>query len=179
MGAIIINKIDAARSQLDTAIQLWFQGADPVSIHTLVYAACEIIHVVSKKRGRTETLIFDNDRIRPEAKELWYKLTRRPATFFKHASRDPNAEIEFRPEDSEFFIAMSIHGLSLGNIPPTVFTSAYMAWLGLNRPDLLEIAGQAFFENLSDVKQKDAMRKIPKIEFLQRFIKVHGPTFGL
>ena len=70
-----IRKIDAARSQLDTAIELWFQDADPVSIHTLVYAAHEIIDVVSKENGRSDCLIFDSIYVRPDAQKLWLKIT--------------------------------------------------------------------------------------------------------
>jgi len=36
---IIVTKASAAKSQLETAIQLWFDDADPVSIHTLAVAA--------------------------------------------------------------------------------------------------------------------------------------------
>jgi len=48
---IMISKLDAARRQLATAITLWFEDRDPVSIHTLVFAAYEIIHAVSKQRN--------------------------------------------------------------------------------------------------------------------------------
>ena len=35
-ATIVVTKLDAARRQLRTAIRLWFQEADPVSIHTLL-----------------------------------------------------------------------------------------------------------------------------------------------
>ena len=46
-----ITKLDAARRQLETAIPLWFQDADPVSVHTLVMAADGIPRAFNKKRG--------------------------------------------------------------------------------------------------------------------------------
>ena len=49
---ITVTKLDAARRQLRTAIRLWFNDGDLVAIHTLAFAAYEIIHVVSKKRNR-------------------------------------------------------------------------------------------------------------------------------
>jgi hypothetical protein len=49
---ITISKFDAARRQLNTAITLWFADGDPVAIHTLAYAAYEIIHV-EKAPART------------------------------------------------------------------------------------------------------------------------------
>jgi hypothetical protein len=45
-----LTKLDVARRQLQTAITLWFTDGDPVSIHTLAFAAYEIIHVISKKQ---------------------------------------------------------------------------------------------------------------------------------
>jgi hypothetical protein len=43
---IKITKMDAAKRQVRTAIKLWFMEEDPVSIHTLVSAAHEIIHTL-------------------------------------------------------------------------------------------------------------------------------------
>jgi hypothetical protein len=47
-----VKKLDAARHQLRTAIELWFCDGDPISIPTLAFASYEIIHVASKTRGR-------------------------------------------------------------------------------------------------------------------------------
>ena len=173
-----INKIDAARSQLDTAIQLWFQDADPISIHTLVYAAHEVIHVYSKKKGRKETLIFDSIYVRPDAKLLWSQITKGPANFFKHAKNDVDAEIDFEPQTSEYFIGMSIHGLKLCGEPLSVFMAAFYAWLGLTRPDLLNEEGAKMVAHFTDAKVFGSIRAKGKGEFLHRFINVSGSTFA-
>ena len=60
MSAVeVVTKIDAARRQLATAIDLWFNDKDAVSIHTLAYAAYDVIHGLSKRRGRKQSLIMD------------------------------------------------------------------------------------------------------------------------
>lgn len=41
---MIISKLDAAYRQLNTAIFLFFQDKDPVSVHTLVGAALEVLN---------------------------------------------------------------------------------------------------------------------------------------
>lgn len=46
-----ISKIDAAKRQLETAITLYFQNGDPVSIHTLAAAAYDVLHALCKVRG--------------------------------------------------------------------------------------------------------------------------------
>jgi hypothetical protein len=54
--AIKVSKTDAAKRQLDTAIRLWLDEGDSVSIHTLAAAAHQIVHDLGKKRGVTDML---------------------------------------------------------------------------------------------------------------------------
>jgi hypothetical protein len=44
---VIITKLAAGRSQLKTAIQLWFGDGELPAIHTLAAAAYEILHNLS------------------------------------------------------------------------------------------------------------------------------------
>ncbi|MGI8569030.1 MAG: hypothetical protein ACR2KT_08130 [Methylocella sp.] len=67
-----IGKLDAARRQLRTAITLWFNDGDPVSVHTLAYAAYEVIHAISEKRDPTRRdLLFDSRLIKDEFRGEW------------------------------------------------------------------------------------------------------------
>ena len=170
-----IKKIDAAKRQLDTAIQLWFQEADAVSVHTLVYAAYEIIHVVSKRRGRKETLIFDSEIVRPNAKALWAQITKGSANFFKHAKDDFDAEIDFDPKISESFIAMSIFGLDLCGEPRSLFSAAFFLWLMIHKPDLFTDDASRRINDLVGVKPKGLLN-LSRTEFLKRFIEVNSRT---
>jgi hypothetical protein len=93
---IRVSKLDAACRQLRTAITLWFTGGDPIAIHTLAFAAYEVLHHLSKKRDPfRRDLIFDTDHIKVEHLGDWNKLIRRHANFFKHADRDGDSVIEF------------------------------------------------------------------------------------
>jgi hypothetical protein len=57
---IRLGKVDVARRQLQTPITLWFTEGDPVSVHTLVFAAYEVFHFVSKSRNpNRRDLLFD------------------------------------------------------------------------------------------------------------------------
>ena len=79
-----IGKLDAARRQLETAIALWFKGGDPVSIHTLAYAAYEIIHTVSKKRNpNRRDLLFDTLLVRDEYRKEFAELDQTSRKFFQ------------------------------------------------------------------------------------------------
>jgi hypothetical protein len=46
-NVLIVTKWSAATSQLETAIQLWFNEGDPVSIHTLAVAAHDCFNALS------------------------------------------------------------------------------------------------------------------------------------
>src|SRR5260221_11225206 len=70
---ILITKLEAARRQLATAIELWFLDGDPISIHTLAFAAHEVVHVIFRKNGGTD-LLFHSRRIKDEIRGKFNKL---------------------------------------------------------------------------------------------------------
>ena len=45
-----ISKIEAARRQLDSAIELWFLDKDEVSVHTLAAAAYQLVRQRNDQR---------------------------------------------------------------------------------------------------------------------------------
>jgi argininosuccinate synthase len=65
MTSIIVTKIEAARRQLNTAIELWFNDGDPVSIHTLASSAHQIIHDLNR-RNKGPDLFLDTIFIKEE-----------------------------------------------------------------------------------------------------------------
>src|ERR1700730_9274983 len=102
---MIVTKLGAARQHLATAIRLWFQNGDAVSIHTLAFAAYEVIHFISINRDKyRRDLPFDSDLIKDEHRAEFNKIIRSQANFFKHADRDPDGSIEFDRYVSEVFL---------------------------------------------------------------------------
>lgn len=98
-----ITKLDAARSQLRTAIRLFFAGGDPVSIHTLAAASHELLRALVKSQGY-KSLLKDNDLIRPERAREYYDIVNAPQNFFKHANRDLDVTLDFQTEWTPFFL---------------------------------------------------------------------------
>jgi len=98
-----VSKIDAAKRQLETAIRLYFNDADPVSIHTLTGAAHKILSDLNKKVAGPPMLT--NDAIIKEEykKEFWQKINE-ARNHFKHADNDSEAVIDFNPEINEILI---------------------------------------------------------------------------
>ena len=106
MDKIPISKLDAAKRQLETALKLFFENGDPVSIHTLVSASHELLAVLCRKRGVTPSMLKDQvlKDIRPGKEKYWIKLNNKYANHFKHATKDADATIDFNPEINEILI---------------------------------------------------------------------------
>lgn len=89
-----VTALEAALLQLKTAIRLYFEDDDPVSVHTLVKAAGEVIDRMCRENG-TPSMRDDllNEVVQHRRKEIADKLNAN-ANFFKHADK-PDAEIAF------------------------------------------------------------------------------------
>jgi hypothetical protein len=168
-ATVIVSKLDAARRQLSTAINLWFGSDDPVSIHTLAYAAYEIIHAVSKKRnpGRRD-LLFDSLVIKHEYRRDFNVLMKEPANFFKHAKDDVDATIEFKPIITELFTMYSILGVSLCGERFNKSESIFLTWIYIHKPHLLTDSGRKFLADSIPVDQIQKLKSIHKKEFFQK-----------
>ena len=168
MAGLIISKLDAARRQLQTAIDLWFNDGDPVSVHALSFAAYEIAHAVSKKRNPLRPgLLFDAEFIKEERRREFNDLMRKEANFFKHADRDPNAVVEFHPELSEMFMLFAIFALQLCGERESEEESIFVHWISLHRPHLLTEEGGKRLIDRIPVQSVKQIRTLPKPEFFQ------------
>jgi hypothetical protein len=98
-----VTKLECARSQLETAIRLYFEDRDPISIHTLTSAAYDVLHDIGRPRGLEP--IFKGARfLPPEEREAYKDLLNRPRNFFKHADLDPQVRLKFEPEVTTFLL---------------------------------------------------------------------------
>jgi hypothetical protein len=112
-GAKRITKIEAAVRQLRTAILLYFSNADEVAIHTLAFAAHEILRQLAKARGIQVGL--DSESIEKIGKGISAREARAflgvSASFFKHSGRNSYDVLMFQPEVNEQFLfeAVCLH----------------------------------------------------------------------
>ncbi|MGH3631605.1 MAG: hypothetical protein ACRDRL_29725 [Sciscionella sp.] len=134
---IKVSKLDAARRQLRTAIRLWFEDGDPVAIHTLIAAAYDILHTLSRRKGARD-LIFDSRLIKDEYRRKWIKLNKSEAAFFKHADYDPEGEIDFVLFTNEFFMLFSMSALHKMNELLGLEENAFLKWFSINRSEFLK-----------------------------------------
>lgn len=131
-----IKKLDAASRQLTTAIRLFFERRDAVSIHTLAAASFEVYRDICKKKGLRKSLFVDSDKIRPDKIKEWLKIVRKPANFFKHADEDPDPDgtVEYSEMLTEILLLDSVffHKALTGNM--NVAMNVFYAWFLVKYP---------------------------------------------
>lgn len=96
-----LSKLDAARRQMDVAIELLFNDGDPVATHTLAASAHRILRDVCDHRKITATILFDLTRIRKGMEKEYLRMANGPGNFFKHADKDQDATFDFNPVGTE------------------------------------------------------------------------------
>lgn len=133
--ALRITKQEAAVSQLDTAIDLYFRGGHEVATHTLAGAAFSLIQDLLEHQGREEFLesVIISDR-RRELRQLLNK----PQNFLKHADRDPEDVLELSAAQTEamlFLASLQIELIDDDGRSDRV--AIFQFWFAVNHPDLL------------------------------------------
>jgi hypothetical protein len=88
---MVVTKIDAARRQLITAIRLFFDGGDPVSVYSLASNAWEVIDVLCMSAGVASFSKQARENL-PAGHTLKYYINEPCRNFFKHAEQDPNPD---------------------------------------------------------------------------------------
>jgi hypothetical protein len=178
---VVISKIEAAQRQLRTAITLWFNEGDEVSIHALAFAAYEVMHTISKRiNPHRRDLLFDTVLIKDEYRSEFNIQLKRTASFFKHANRETETKIEFDPEISEMFILYALAGRDLCGHPQSSEESTYLWWMQLNRPSMLTDKGQKFVADHVPPDVLDHLRSISRSQFFYAFQEARrrGTSFG-
>ena len=89
-----VTKVDAARRQLHTAIRLFLEEGDLISVHTLSRAAHDILRTLLLANGGG-SFIKDSEFIKVELRGELSKYLNHPSNFFKHADRDPEDVLTF------------------------------------------------------------------------------------
>lgn len=101
MGKIQISKIDAALRQLKQGINLLFSDGDPVVTHTLIGAASSLMSDLINHQAPDKSW----DKEAADANQLlpadYFRIMRQAQNFFKHASTDPKAILDFDLSDTE------------------------------------------------------------------------------
>lgn len=170
LEAAPITKFEVARRQLSTAIDLWFEDKDAVSIHALAFAAYEILHRICKNHNNQTKLLFDSPIIREEYRGDFAKSLKRHASFFKHADTDANATIDFPSQITEIFFLFSIYAISAMGKERTDTELAWMWWWLIHNPNALTPLGVKMLPDSFSVEGINDAKRFGKGQFLKEFL---------
>jgi hypothetical protein len=167
MLVLHISKLDAARRQLETATRLYFHQGDPVSTHSLMAAAYEILHDISIAAGRPITMKATlPEYLRPGYVKVFHKQLTEAQNFFKHAKRDSASTLAFDPRQTELLLLDAVRAYRVVTGESVPLFATYEYWLALQDPEL-------FIEpQLADRlrQQFSDLRTISRLEFFQAHI---------
>jgi hypothetical protein len=160
-----ITRIEAAQRQLVTAIELFFEGRDAISVHTLAAAAHGILRDLLKLRSGA-SIIKDNPLVRPDRQKEFIAILNTAQNFFKHADRDPGKAIEFRPDFTQFLLIDAIfmyEGLTGRKLQEgTVFAT----WMAVKYPNTISNADLELAELVNELRSK-ADNELNRHDFLR------------
>jgi hypothetical protein len=167
-----VSKIDAARRQLDGAIQLWFAEGDPVAVHSLACAAHQIVQDINEQRGNRNAHLAENMKavIKPEHLDEAVALLRKPVNFFKHANRDPYGILEFAPITTLLFVMLAIVGIEELGERKSDSQSAFLSWLMIHKPTWFKTDVQIGNQTIT-AEQRQLLQALPKKEFLETSLR--------
>jgi hypothetical protein len=172
-----IDKLEAACRQLNTAISLWFNDGDAVSIHTLACSAHQIVHDVNRHQAGRD-LLYDSLIFKDEYRRQAINYLKQHYNFFKHADNNPVGTIEFDPIITELFIMFTSLGLELLGRGPDEVRGAFNIYYFLRNPHLLTEKGKARFINAVPEESRKQALSMPKQQFFQTYILLHSRHFS-
>lgn len=159
-----LTKIDVARRQLVTAIQLLFDGGDSVSIYSLAANAWEVIDALCNKACIKSISNQTREHIQVGA-DLKLNYVNSPyRNFFKHADRDPDAVLPSFDEsnvDSVIFLGVEDY-LRLVKKSPVEFQVFQLWYLAAN---LEKVSTDSLNEILQSIDAAfPSIRELPRKE---------------
>ena len=138
MTKIRVNKPEAARRQVDTAIRMLFSAEDPVAIHTLAMAGLRILCDLASKRDASNMEKAINSMIKPGKEAAFWGAMNSFSNFLKHADRDPD-EIHYGVDEEVNDVTLLVASLyyqDLGHqLTPEML--ALVGWFAALHPEFL------------------------------------------
>jgi hypothetical protein len=173
---IHLSKLDAAKRQLETAIQLVFTNGDPVSIHALTCASYEILEAICKKQNLNSVLDEGIENfVRADKKKGVRDKIHQPKNFIKHADRDPEGIQEFNPDLSLIFIwdACRLYRCLTSEFTKDMFI--FTAWYTFRNPDTFNSPEYALmFASAGDFDLSSASRFYHEVSPLYDSLKLNA-----
>ena len=161
---VVYHKRDAARTQLETAITLWFHYGDPMSIHTLAAASNKCYHGMGSKTGAL-TII---GAWKKSLSKKDYDRVVQAENFGKHANTDAQGILHLITRQAELLILDSVMCHERLFQKRTPLMTCFFARFTFESPRLIEVVNLARRkEGLDDlvIEQAD---EVDRVQFFNR-----------
>jgi hypothetical protein len=169
--AIAFRRLDAARRQINTAIWLWFNQADIVSVHTLAAAAHRAILGLSGNAGTTASP-FDTAKL---PKGVTATMLKQAPHFLEAEPSDPDEMIHLNPLCTELYLFQVVSAYTEFAIDDDSYhplMSAFMLRLGICRP---EVFRAETLPNLNRGLDVEKVKKLSRSDFLKEMFGTITP----
>lgn len=120
-----IDKITAAVVHIEAATLLVLRNEAPEAAHSLLAAAKTVLWDLGKEQNNSAIKLFDDAvtrRLRPGKEREWRFHMNRAANFFKHADRDPEAQLSGvnleKVNEMDLLILVLVAGEFIGKLTP-------------------------------------------------------------
>jgi hypothetical protein len=163
---VTVDKVEAIRRQIDTAIWLWFNKGDTVSIHTLIDAAFGVLDELYQARKMGRPMPFDDDPSKTtDQQRQWRKKLKEAGTFGKHARTDHDRRYQYNPIFVECQIGFAITAHArLERVGRNSLQTLFSLWFWVHYPEFCETSPES--PESFDV---EALRKLSRREFFDEF----------
>ena len=136
--SVRITKIQIAKAQIETAIDLFFNEDDRIAVLTLAGAGEEILgNVLSRKKSRNMLGVVysasEERQLSLDPKDI-ANIANRTRNALKHAKFETEDEIDFDPEEAVIMLLRATinYQLEVGTL--TARMEDYLSWLRTERP---------------------------------------------
>jgi len=162
-------KADAARRQLGTALHLWLDDLDPVSVHVLASGGCEIANALAKKGGKpfsafsleVHSELTEADL--PKLRNVFWNAMKR--SHHKNGEERNDEELLATPLESENEARLAEGWFDLMQVMPLpIEAQVLVQWFlakYLNPVEIEPVIDELFpaLRSMSAAEQKNALRK--------------------
>lgn len=160
---IKISKLEAARSQLDTALELLSNKGEPLSIHTLTAASHGILEGLAKRSGIQPIFSKDNPLVAREYKDKFSNIIKKSANFLKHSGKDSKENLDFNSEETIYLLLDAVEMYIRLTNRPSFYMYTFQIWFFLKFPQILRLLDEGKNVELDLIREK--IGQLEDVEF--------------
>lgn len=164
---VLANKLDAAQRQIDTAIWLWFNDGDLVSVNTLAGAANGILDALLHDRKMGRAAMFEEVPHGMKPTE-WFGMVKEAEDFAKHARHDPEARHLYSSAETSLYLLSVVASYErLAGVPSAAksLRGLFVIYFAATYPGAFE---PVVLQEIANAVNVDAVKKLSGSQFLKR-----------